>query len=107
MHRLVDPLRLLHGQLVLFHQLVHVEPITGRGGNASGGGVGLFQIPHLLQGRHLIPDGGGGTIQLGQVCDDLGAYRLSRLNVMLHYRPEDPFPAFGHVHLVHLPFLLD
>ena len=107
MHRLVDPLRLLHGQLVLFHQLVHIEPVASRGGDASGGGVGLFQIPHLLQGRHLVSDGGRGTIQLGKVSDDLGTYRFGRFNVMLHYRTENALSALGHVHLGRLPFLMD
>ena len=40
--RVVDALGLLHGELVLTHELVDVEPVAHGGGNPSGRSVGLL-----------------------------------------------------------------
>ena len=84
----VDAFRLLHGELVLVHQLIDIEPVTLGGGDASGRGVRLFQIALLLQIRHVVADGCGGDVELGQVGHRLGADGLGGLDVAFDDGPE-------------------
>ena len=97
-HGLIDPLGLLKGELVLFHQLVDVEAVAQWRGNPSGGGVGLLQVAQLLQGRHLIADGGGAAVQVRQLSDDLGTHRLGGFNIMLYHCAKNLSSALGHLH---------
>ena len=96
--RSVDPLRLLKGQLVLPHQLVDIQTVTCGGGDPPGGGVRLFQQPHLGQVCHLIANGGGGHIQSSQLGDGLGAHRLGGVDIGLHDGPQDPLFPVGQFH---------
>ena len=94
--RLVDPLGLLDGQLMLAHQLIDVQPVAHRGGHPPGGGVGLLQIPHLGEVGHLIAN--GGDVQAGLLGHGLGAHRLRRDDVDLHDGPQDPLFPVGQLH---------
>ena len=46
-----------HG--VMLQQGVDVEPISQFARDASSRGMGLFEVSHFLQFRHLVPDGCG------------------------------------------------
>ena len=89
--RVVYALGLLNGELLAAHQLVDIEPVAGRGGDPSGGGVGLFQQSQLRQVGHLVADGGGGHIQSGQLRHRLGAHRLGRGDIGLYNGAQDTF----------------
>src|SRR5207237_3695727 len=55
--------------------------------NPSRAGVGLTQVAVVLEGRHVVPHGGGGHVHCGR--DVTGADRLGGLDVLLHNRAED------------------
>ena len=100
----VDALGLLHGQLVVVHQLVDIEPIAFGGGDAPRGGVGLFQIAHGGKLRHLVADGGGGDIQVRGLGDGLGTHRFGVLNEALHDGAEYFLFSLGQLQVIHLGF---
>ena len=96
--RVVDTLGLLHGELVLTHELIDVEPVAHGGGDPSGGGVGLFQITHLGQIGHLISYGGGGDVQSRLLGHGLGTYRLGGGDVDLYDGPQNTLFPIGQLH---------
>ena len=94
----VDLLGLLHGQPVLLHEFVHIQPVSLGRGNPSGGGMGLFQVTQGLQLRHLIADGGGGDLQAGADHNGFGAHRFGGLYVVFYHRAKDLFFALRQFH---------
>ena len=56
LHGLIHALGLIDGEAVVLHQLVDIEPVTSGRRNAPGGGMGLLQIAHGGQIRHLVAD---------------------------------------------------
>ena len=96
--RLVQTLGLIHAQPIILHQLIHIQPVAGRGGDASGRGVGLLQQAHLGQVRHLVADGGGTAVNAGHGGQSLGADRLSGLDIMIHDGAEDFFLSLRQFH---------
>ena len=67
MQGFVDALGLLNGEFVLLHQFIDVDPVAGRRGDTSGGGVGLLQQAQLFQARQFVAHGGGRYLQPGQL----------------------------------------
>ena len=51
-------LRLLNGKLLLFHELVDIQPVARGSGDTSGRCVRLLEIAHRGQLRELAADGG-------------------------------------------------
>ena len=96
--RVVDALGLLHGQLVLTHELVDVEPVAHGGRNPSGRGVGLLQITQFGEVGHLISYGGGGDVQSGLLCHGLGTYRFRGGDIDLNNGPQDSLFSIGQLH---------
>ena len=86
------------------HQLVHIQAIARGGGDASGGGVGLFQQPQFRQVGHLISDGGGGHIQPGLLGHDLRAHRLGGLDIGLYNGLQYSLFPFCQFHCAAVPF---
>ena len=96
--RLVDLLRLLHGQPVLFHQLVHIQPVALGRRDAPGRGVGLFQVAQVLQLRHLVADGSRRDLQASAGHNGFGADRFRGLYVVFDDRAKDLFLALRQFH---------
>ena len=74
----------LHGR-----QLVDEQPVALVGGDASGAGVGVGDVPLLLERRHVVADGGRAHAQAVPLGERLGAHRLGRGHEVLDDRPED------------------
>ena len=71
------------------HQRVHVHPIGEIGGDPAGGGVGVVQVPLLLQVAHGIADGGGRQGEPEAFRDSATPRRLGGLDVGLDDGLED------------------
>ena len=102
---------LVGGHIVFFNEGIHIEAVARLAGNAPCGGVGLFQIAHLLQLRHLVADRSrrkGDLLILHQI---LAAYRLAHLDMCLDNRFQDlffPVAQFSRLHFfVRPPFRFD
>ena len=72
------------------HDLVDVDPVGPVGRDPAGGGVGVEQVPLVLQLAHRVADGGRGHAQPEPPGDRLAAGRLRGLDVGLHDRLEHP-----------------
>ena len=70
------------------HDLVDVDPVGPVGRDPAGGGVGVKQVPLLLQVAHRVADGGGGDAQAVSAGDGLAPGRLRGLDVGLDDRLE-------------------
>ena len=62
--------------------LVDEEPVALLGGHAPGGGVRLVNVSLVLQGRHVVADGGRGDAQAVAFHEGLGAHGLARAHVV-------------------------
>ena len=70
-------------------EAVDEEPVALLGGHPAGAGVRLAQVALLLEGRHVVADGGGRHVHPGRGGDAPGPDRLGRVDVLLHHRAED------------------
>ena len=98
LHGVFQVLGLIHAELVALHQLIHIQPVSCRGGNPPGGGVGLLQKAHGGEVRQLIANGGGGVVHAGHGRNGLGAHRLCGANIEVHHRLQDLFLPLSQFH---------
>ena len=94
----VDLLGLLDGELAALHQLVDIEPVALRRGDATRAGVGLFQVAEAGELCQLVADGGGGNVQPCLFGDQLAAHRLGVGDVLIHHRREDLLFSLADLH---------
>ena len=69
--------------ILFLYNLIHVKPVSLIRRNPARRCMRLYDIPHLLQVRHLIADGGGTELQIRIPRDGSGTYRFSGLEVGL------------------------
>ena len=62
--------------------LVDEEPVALLGGHAPGRRVRLVDVALVLQGRHVVADGGRGDAQAVALHEGLGAHGLTRAHVV-------------------------
>ncbi|MPM47046.1 hypothetical protein SDC9_93754 [bioreactor metagenome] len=86
MERGVQLFRLRHTELLAFHQLVDIHPISLRRGHPAGGGVGLLQISLFHQIRQFVSDRGGADRAPHLGGNGLGANRFGGKYIILHHR---------------------
>ena len=79
----VDLVCLLAGHIPLFHQFIDEKAVSLGGRDASGAGVGLFQIPQFHQIGKLVANGGGADAAAHGLGDILGTHRLGGFDVSL------------------------
>ena len=80
----VDRLGLLDGNPLPLHELVHIEPIALRRGDAPRACVRLLKIAERRQLRKLVADRGAAAPELGDLRDRPRADRLCRADVFVH-----------------------
>ena len=88
----------IHAEAVILHQLIHIQPVTRRGRDPSGAGMGLLQITHGRQVRHFVPDRGRGEIHVRQLRDRLGAHRLRSPDIKVHHTAQHLLFPLGQLH---------
>ena len=99
LHRLVDGLGLVGGQAVVLHQLVDVQPVSGRGRDPSGRGVRLLEIAERGEVRHFVADRCGGKVHVRHLRDRLGRDRFRRADIKIYDRPQDLLFPIGKLHV--------
>ena len=80
----VDRLGLLNGDSLPLHELVYVEPVALRRGDAPRARVRLLQIAERRELGELVADRGAAAPEPGDLRDRLGADRLRRADVFIH-----------------------
>ena len=98
-HGLIDRARLVDGQAVILHQLVHIKPVSRRARYAPGGGMRLLEQAKACQLGHLIADGRGGEVHAGHLRDGFRAHRLRGADVFIHDCTQDLFLPFRQFHV--------
>ena len=101
-HDLTEGLGLVPAQPVVLHQLVDIEPVSRRGGDPSGGGVGLLQQALLRQVGQFVSDRCGGIGHIRLCRDGLGAHRLCRRHIAVHHSTQDLLLTVREIHAAHL-----
>ncbi|OPZ74271.1 MAG: hypothetical protein BWY80_00652 [Firmicutes bacterium ADurb.Bin456] len=81
-----------------FHQVIHIITVALLGWNASGGSMGLLNIPLFFQVRHLIPDGGRTHPELVFLSNGPGTNRFGCSNEVLDYSHKHFLLAVIHSH---------
>ena len=89
LHGLVEALGLVNGEPVVLHQLVDIQTVAGRGGDAPRGSVGLLQKTQAGELRHLIAHGGRGEVHIRHGGDGFGADGLGRADIAVHDGAQD------------------
>jgi len=80
----IDRLGLLNGDSLPLHELVYVEPVALRRGDAPRARVRLLQIAERRELGELVADRGAAAPEPGDLRDRLGADRLRRADVFIH-----------------------
>ena len=80
----VDRLGLLNGDSLPLHELVYIEPVALRRGDAPRARVRLLQIAERRELGELVADRGAAAPEPGDLRDRLGADRLCRADVFIH-----------------------
>ena len=71
------------GHIIILNKGIHVEAVARLRRNTAGGSMGLFQISHLLQLRHLIADRSRGVGDLLILHQIFASHRLAGFDVSL------------------------
>ena len=77
------------GQRTGLGELVDEEAVALVGGDAPGAGVGLDQVPVVLEHGHLVADRRGRDRHHARTRHVGGAHRLGGLDVLLDHHPQD------------------
>ena len=76
-------------ELRALHEAVDIKPVRLVGWDAPGGGVRLFEIPHLLEVGHLVADRCGGKADICMLCNRAGTDRRSGHDIIVNNRLQD------------------
>ena len=77
-HMALDQLTLVLGDVLLLHEVVHIDTVANVRGHAATAGVGMGQQTLVLQVGHGVADGGGAQIQVLQLGQGAAAHRIGR-----------------------------
>ena len=76
-------------ELRALHEAVDIKPVCLVRRDTPGGGVRLFEIPHLLKVGHLVADRCRGKADIRMLCDRAGADRRGGHDIIVNDRLQD------------------